>query len=427
MKYWRLLIQRRDTTMSEADQIHIDPALLAHYIETLGTIGSQAGGGIIRPVYSPTWQEARRQLAAWMAEAGLEVREDAVGNLFGRLRGSDDTHTILTGSHIDTVKLGGKYDGALGVLSALATLRALREQVGQPRQSLEVVALCEEEGSRFQAHYWGSRGMWGMIQPQELEALRDDEGFTIAQAMQAAGFPPERYREAVRSDVAAFLELHIEQGRILYDEHINIGIVEAIAGMQRQLITVEGRADHAGTTPMDLRRDAFQGAASMALEITRMVEQEGRPAVVTMGKWDVRPGAFNIVPGWVRFSIDLRHPDEAALQRLSQAILAICERIANERGLVISREIVDDSAPMRMNRDLQNILIAAAETCRATWKYLPSGAGHDSEVMAHHVPTAMLFVPSVEGRSHSPAEYTSLEDAVHGATVLAVALYKLAY
>lgn len=266
-----------------------------------------------------------------------------------------------------------------------------------------------------------------MIQPQELETLRDDEGFTIAQAMRTAGFPPERYREAIRSDLMAFLELHIEQGRILFDEQIDIGIVEAIAGMQRQLITVEGRADHAGTTPMDLRHDALQGATSMALEITRMVEQEGRPAVVTMGKWDVRPGAFNIVPGWVRFSIDLRHPDETALQRLSQAIFAICERNAHERELLVSRAIVDDSLPMPMNPELQSILVAATEACGSTWKYLPSGAGHDSEIMARHVPAAMLFVPSIEGRSHSPAEFTSLEDAVRGATVLATALYKLAY
>lgn len=413
--------------MPETTHLHVDPSLLAHYIETLGAIGQQSGGGIIRPVYSQTWREAREQLARWMEEAGLAVREDAVGNLFGRLRGSDDTHTILTGSHIDTVKLGGKYDGALGTLAGLAALRTLREQAGQPGRSLEVVALCEEEGSRFQAHYWGSRGIWGLIGPQELETLRDDEGISIAQAMQAAGFPPERYREAIRGDLDAFLELHIEQGRILADEHIDIGIVQAIVGMQRQLITVEGRADHAGTTPMDLRRDALQGAATMAREITRVVEQEGRPAVVTMGKWDVQPGAFNIVPAWVRFSIDLRHPDEATIQRLSQTILAICQRVAHERGLTVSREIVDDSPPAQMNADLQNILVTAAQAYGATWKFLPSGAGHDSEVMARHIPTAMLFVPSVEGRSHSPAEYTPLEDAVRGITVLAAALYRLAY
>ncbi len=408
--------------------LHIDPSRLEQYIEMLGTIGLQAGGGIIRPVYSPAWVQARKQLAGWMSAAGLEVREDAVGNLFGRLRGTiDDTRTILTGSHIDTVKLGGRFDGALGILSALIALQTLREQAGKPQRSLEMVALCEEEGSRFQAHYWGTRGMLGLIRDRDLHALRDDDGLSIAEAMQAVGLSPERYREAMRQDLDVFLELHIEQGRILYDENINIGIVEQITGLHRQLVTVLGRADHAGTTPMDLRRDAFQGAALMAIEITRMVEQKGRPAVVTMGKWEVRPGAVNIVPGEARFSIDLRHPDEATKQALVETIRTTCETIAKQRGLSVSIETTGDSLPAHMDSQLQQVLVQSAQACGATWKFMPSGAGHDSELMARRVPTAMLFVPSVEGRSHSAAEYTTLEDAVRGATVLATALYQLAY
>jgi allantoate deiminase len=408
--------------------LHIDPSRLEQYIEMLGTIGLQAGGGIIRPVYSPAWVQARQQLAGWMSAAGLEVREDAVGNLFGRLRGTiDDTRTILTGSHIDTVKLGGRFDGALGILSALIALQTLREQAGKPQRSLEMVALCEEEGSRFQAHYWGTRGMLGLIHDKDLHALRDDDGLSIAEAMQAAGLSPERYREAMRQDLDVFLELHIEQGRILYDEQINIGIVESITGLHRQLVTVLGRADHAGTTPMDLRRDAFQGAALMAIEITRMVEQQGWPAVVTMGKWEVRPGAINIVPGEVRFSLDLRHPDEATKQALVEAIRTACETIAKQRELSVSIETTGDSLPAHMDSQLQQVLAQSAQACGATWKFMPSGAGHDSELMARRVSTAMLFVPSVEGRSHSAAEYTTLEDAVRGATVLATALYQLAY
>ncbi len=409
--------------------LHIDPSRLEQYIEMLGTIGLQAGGGIIRPVYSPAWVQARQQLAGWMSAAGLEVREDAVGNLFGRLRGTiDDTRTILTGSHIDTVKLGGRFDGALGILSALIALQTLREQAGKPQRSLEMVALCEEEGSRFQAHYWGTRGMLGLIHDKDLHALRgDDDGLSIAEAMQAAGLSPERYREALRQDLDVFLELHIEQGRILYDEQINIGIVESITGLHRQLVTVLGRADHAGTTPINLRRDAFQGAALMAIEITRMVEQQGWPAVVTMGKWEVRPGAVNIVPGEARFSLDLRHPDEATKQALVEAIRTTCETIAKQRELSVSIETTGNSLPAHMDSQLQQVLVQSAQACGATWKFMPSGAGHDSELMARRVPTAMLFVPSVEGRSHSAAEYTTLEDAVRGATVLATALYQLAY
>jgi allantoate deiminase len=407
--------------------IQIDAVILQQYLDALGSIGWQTEGGIIRPVYSAAWVQARGQVAAWMRAAGLEVRGDAVGNLFGRLRGRDDSKTILTGSHLDTVPRGGKFDGALGILAGLVALRLLREQAGQPRRSVEVVALCEEEGSRFEAHYWGTRAMLGLVEADELARLRDEQGMSIAEAMRGAGLSPERYREAMRHDLEAFLELHIEQGRVLYEERIHLGIVEAIVGLQHRRITVRGRADHAGTTPMAMRRDALQGAAHMAIEITRLVEQEGRPAVVTLGKWSVKPGAVNVVPEEASFSIDVRHPDEDTKQRLAAAMLARCEAIALERGLTLSSEITSDSLPSRMDAALQAMLVQAAESCGASWKAMPSGAGHDSQEMARHLPTAMLFVPSLEGRSHSAAEYTSQEDAALGATVLATALRQLAY
>lgn len=408
-------------------RIEVDASKLQHLIEVLGAIGQQPEGGIVRPVYSPAWVEAREQLAIFMRAAGLDVRGDAMGNLFGRLHGDDDSHTILTGSHFDTVPFGGKFDGALGILAGIAALQSLRENLGTPQRSLEVVALCEEEGSRFPAHCWGTKGMLGRIDPVEFDEVRDAQGITIAEAMRAVGLPPERYREAIRADVAAFIELHIEQGRILFDEGINLGIVIAITGLQHLWITVKGRADHAGTTPMDLRRDALQGAAQMAVEVTRLVEQEGRPAVVTMGKWEVKPGAVNVVPGEVGFSVDLRHPEEETLQRLSAAIRERCEAIAQERYLSISIELTGKSLPQKMDAGLQAELVRAAEACGASWKWLPSGAGHDSQIMARHLPTAMLFVPSVEGRSHSPAEYTTIEDAARGASVLATALSLSAY
>jgi allantoate deiminase len=407
--------------------IRVEPSTIERYVESLGAIGQQPEGGIVRPVYGPAWVEARRQLARWMHDVGLEVREDAVGNLFGRLRGADDNRTLLTGSHIDTVKQGGKFDGALGILAALAALTALREQAGLPRRSVEMVALCEEEGSRFHANFWGTRAMLGLIRPEELDALCDDEGTTIAEAMRAVGLPPERYQEAVRNDLDAFIELHIEQGRVLYDEEIEVGIVDSITGILRQLITVEGRTDHAGTTPMDLRHDAFQGAALMATELTRMVEREGRPAVATTGKWDVQPGAWNIVPGLVSFSLDLRHPDESTKQRLAAAIRDRCQAIAQERGLRISIQTMQDVTPEEMDSELRNVLEAAAESCGATHSRMVSGAGHDSQVFAQRLATAMLFVPSVEGRSHSAAEYTTPEAAARGSTVLATALHQMAY
>jgi allantoate deiminase len=245
--------------------------------------------------------------------------------------------------------------------------------------------------------------------------------------MRQVGLPPENYTQAIRQDVDAFVELHIEQGRILFDQKLPLGIVDTITGLYRFRTSVEGRTDHAGTTPMDLRRDAFQAAADMARQMTQIVEQAGRPAVVTNGWWDVQPGAWNIVPGRVHFSVDLRHPDEAIKQRLAHQLRQRGEQIAAERGVSVAYEVVGDVQPRDMDRAVKAELQAAADACGVRWIPMVSGAGHDSQVMATRVPTAMLFVPSVDGRSHSTAEYTSAEDAARGATVLATALHRLAF
>jgi allantoate deiminase len=395
-------------------------------VETLGVIGEQPGGGIIRHVYDSAWSAARQQLITWMRDAGLDVREDAVGNVFGRIEG-ESPRTILTGSHFDTVLLGGRYDGALGVLSALAALRSIKRELGRPKKTLEMVALCEEEDSRFHSNFWGTRAILGLIQHDELEDLRDLDGVTIGEAMRQAGFPPEHYHQAIRDDLDAFVELHIEQGRILFDEHLPLGVVDTITGLYRFRVTLEGRTDHAGTTPMDLRRDALQAALHVSSEMTRIVAEVGRPAVVTNGWWNVQPGAWNIVPGLVEFSVDLRHPHEATKQQLAAEIRRRGEQIAAERGIGISYEVVGDVLPMDMDAGLKADLQAAAEMCEVKWVPMISGAGHDSQVMATKVPTAMLFVPSVDGRSHSAAEFTTPDDAARGANVLVAALQRLAY
>src|SRR5216684_6675672 len=404
----------------------VEPSEMQRLVETLGAIGEQPGGGIIRHVYGPAWTAARQKLAEWMRAAGLAVREDAVGNLFGRIEG-DSPRTILTGSHIDTVQLGGRYDGALGVLSALAALRVLKDTAGKPNKSLEMVALCEEEDSRFHCNFWGTRGMLGLISAAEMDELRDEDGVPIGRVMAEIGFPPENYAQAIRDDLDAFVELHIEQGRILFDEGLPLGIVDAITGLYRFRVTVEGRTDHAGTTPMDLRHDALQAAAQIAREMTELVEKAGRPAVITNGWWDVLPGAWNIVPGLVHFSVDLRHPDEPTKQRLAAEVRQRGEQIAADRGISVAYSVVSDVPPKDMDSEVKAHLYAAAEACGVHWIPMISGAGHDSQVMATRVPTAMLFVPSFEGRSHSAAEFTTPEDAARGATVLAAALHRLAY
>ncbi|GAB2963647.1 Zn-dependent hydrolase [Amycolatopsis acidiphila] len=405
----------------------VSPHRMAELVTELGRVGEQPGGGLIRFVYDDAWRTAGGLLAHWMAEAGLEVRTDAVGNVFGRLAGTESEATVLTGSHFDTVPMGGRYDGALGVLSGLAALEALSKTFGRPKKSLEVVALCEEESSRFPANFFGSRAMLGTIADDEPETLHDADGMTLADAMTRIGLDPRAIGSARRNDVEAFVELHIEQGRVLQDEGTRIGIVTAITGLRWLDVTVSGRADHAGATPMDLRRDAMQGAAEMTQAVTALVEAEGRPAVATCGAWQVLPGGVNIVPEQVTFSIDLRHPDEATLDRLAGRIRQECARIATRRQLAVALNDTKLVPPAPMDESVRALIEKAAAEQGASARPIPSGAGHDSQMWAPHVPTAMIFVPSVDGRSHCPEEYTAPEDCAVGASVLAGTLRELAY
>lgn len=411
---------------SERDPVKVDSRLLSSYIEDLGRIGRSADGGLYRFQYDTAWRQARDTLVEWISDAGLEPRVDAVGNVFGRLPGQD-SRVILTGSHIDTVPSGGKYDGALGVVGGLAALAALRRLGEEPKHTVEVVALCEEESSRFQGNFFGTRALLGLVDPHETQGLVDADGITLGEAMRGADLDPEAVREAARDDIAAFIELHVEQGRILYDEGVDIGLVEAITGLVWETIKVFGRQDHAGGTPMDARRDALQAAAEMALEITRLVEREGRPAVATTGRWRVQPGWPSIVPELTEFSLDLRHPDPSVHDRLLDEAHALCQSIAARRGVRTTIERDKEEAPALLDRGLLNACRCAADACAATWKLMPSGAGHDSQLMATRVPTCMVFVPSVEGLSHTPEEFTSAEDCATGASVLATALHKIAF
>ena len=410
---------------------HLLPDVTARRMEQLvtelGRVGEQPGGGLIRFAYDDAWCAARELVARWMTEVGLQVHSDAVGNVFGRLHGTESSSTVLTGSHIDTVRLGGRYDGALGVLAGLAAIEELIRIQGRPRKSLELVALCEEESSRFAGNFFGSRAMLESISPEEPDTLRDANGVTLGDAMRRVGLDPAAIGSARRTDVETFVELHIEQGRVLYDEGTSIGVVSAITGLRWLDVTVSGRADHAGATPMDLRLDAMQGAAEMTQAVTALVAAEGRPAVVTCGLWQVYPGGVNIVPERVRFSVDLRHPDEKTLDRLAGRIREECARIAARRGLAVGLDDTKEVAPAPMDERLQEVIGRAAEELRVSARSIPSGAGHDSQMWAPHVPTAMVFVPSVDGRSHCPEEYTSAQDCAVGASVLARTLQELAY
>lgn len=412
--------------MSHPDSIRIDPHELEALVDALGSIGALSSGGLYRPVFGEAWQEALVILERWAGERGLTTRRDAVGNFYACLEGSETGPVILTGSHIDTVRSGGRFDGALGVIGGLLALSAIRVQHGQPRRPLELVAFCEEEGSRFHANFLGSRAITGLLNPAELERITDADGVSIARAMADVGIDPATALTARRDDVAAFIELHIEQGRVLQDHALPIGLVHTITGIEHLELAVTGRVDHAGTTPMHLRRDAGLAAAEMILAAARAAEQAGPPAVATVGQLRLEPGAINIVPGLARFTMDARHTDIAALTDLVGAIQAAAGDIAELRDVELVLHRLVQVAPAPMDRRLLEFLRAAADDLQLQSLEMPSGAGHDAQIMATRFPTAMLFVPSLDGRSHCPEEYTAPLEAARGVEVLAETLVRLA-
>src|SRR6266511_5325257 len=278
----------------------IDPALLERRLDELYVIGAEPDGGTYRPLYGAAWATALDRVERWMKDAGLKTRRDAVGNLWGRAEGADTGKSIVTGSHIDTVRNGGRLDGALGIVAGLTAVEALPRDKGKPRRPLEVVAICEEEGSRFATNFWGSRAIIGAIDKPDAE---------IAAAMRERGLDPTKIASAAREDIDTFVELHIEQGRVLESARAPLAVVSAIVGTAHLEVTVTGQPDHAGTTPMDLRRDALAGAAAMVQAIESIAKSLGKPAVATVGKLAVEPDQINVVPGMVVFTIDLRHSE----------------------------------------------------------------------------------------------------------------------
>jgi allantoate deiminase len=405
--------------------VHIDEVLLRRYLDELYAIGAEPGGGAYRPLYSEAWALACDLVAGWMTEVGLAVRRDAVGNLWGRLEGTGKA--VVTGSHIDTVRRGGRLDGALGIVAGLLATRALVEAFGKPKHPLEVLVVCEEEGSRFATNFWGSRAIAGAIGPREAETVTDADGVTLAAAMRGRGLDPARIPSAARDDLEVFVELHIEQGAVLETSGVPLGVVSAIAGAVHLEIDVSGRPDHAGTTPMDLRRDALVGAAAMVQAIQAIATALGRPAVATVGKLRVEPDQINVVPGRVTFTIDLRHADLGGRRALEERIRSLCGTIASERGLGIEIRMLHERPPMPMDAGVRVLLEGTAGEEDVTPAALVSGAGHDAQVLAARCKVGMLFVPSVGGRSHCPEETTDPAHLALGARVLARTLHRLAF
>ncbi len=407
----------------------IDPARIERSIADLAEFGARGETGVARLVYTPEWTAAQDQVAAWMADADLRVERDAVGNVWGYLDGRNrDAGIIATGSHIDSQNPGGRFDGALGVVAGIVALAALRERFGQPERTLAAVSLVEEEASRFStANFWGSRAIVGRIGDEEPRRLRGYDGVTMAEAMRDAGFDPGRIAEARRDDIDAFIELHIEQGPFLEHVGLPVGIVEQITGYRQYLVTLEGTANHAGATPMDLRRDPMAGAAEIISGVIDTAHRMGRPCVTTVGRMIVTPNERAVIPRQVTFTVDARSPDPAQRELLLARHEALMREVAERRGLKLTIRTDSDRTPVASDHELVAAIAVAAEEAGIPTRRMVSGAVHDSMQLAEIARIAMIFVRSRGGISHSPEEFTSAEDAAAGTEVLARALQRLAY
>ena len=414
-------------SVTQSPRIAVDPALVERYVLGMAQYGAYGETGVWRTVYDPHWVAATDQYAAWCKESGLTTWRDAVGNVWGRLEGTEPGPAIVSGSHIDSQKPGGRYDGILGALAALIALRTLKEQFGPPKRTLEALAFCEEEASRFPAaQFWGSRAITGAIGPDDPEQTRGvDE--SIADAMRAIGLDPDRIPEARREDFDTFIELHIEQGPILEQAGYPVGVVDAITGIRHYVVELKGTANHAGAFPMDLRRDPMGGAAEIISGVLNSAYRIGGPAVTTCGRMLVEPNGPAIVPERVTFTIDARHPDPEQRQLLYARHEALIREVAARRGLEVSWHLTVDRDPTVCDPGLVWLIEDVAREQGIPAMTMTSGAAHDTQQMATQARVAMIFVRSKDGRSHTPEEFSSIADCTAGISVLAATLHRLAY
>ena len=395
--------------------------------EKFSRFGGLEPRGITRLLYTSEWRAAINALVEEFENNDLEVIKDSVGNVSGRLVGENSNETILTGSHIDTVVQGGHLDGQYGILASLTALLYLKENYGQPKKNIEVLALAEEEGSRFPIAFWGSKNFFNIQDNEIIKELTDSEGVNFVDAMRESGFY-FREDDKVRDDIKAWLEIHIEQGQILEKEQKQIGVVTGIVGFKRYSVQLKGEANHAGTTPMGYRKDTVVAFSEIVQKLDKKAKEIGDPLVITFGKVKLIPNVTNVVPGEIEFSIDTRHIDEAELNDFSKTIENTINEIAIQNELEATITLHLDEKPTLMNEDIiQAIEESAKKVTSNNYKRMVSGAGHDTQIFSQFVPSGMLFVPSIGGISHNVEEETDIEDLVKGIEVLAETLYKLAY
>lgn len=381
---------------------------------------SEVEGQLTRRFLTPAHEAALAALSGWMLEAGMSVRRDAAANLIGRYEGEfPGEKALIIGSHIDSVRNGGRYDGPLGIMLGVDVVEALNRAGRRLPFAIEIVAFGDEEGSRFSASMSCSRAIAGTLDASALE-MKDAEGVTVAQALRAFGGHPEGIASAARKpeDVLAFLEAHIEQGPVLEAEGLALGVVTAIAAQKRLMVKIIGTAGHAGTTPMNLRKDPGPAAAECMLALERICRAGTDGLVGTVGRMTALPGAFNVIPGAVEFSMDIRAETSAARDEAVITVSAEIHAIAAKRGLRAEIHLMQTLAESPCDPSLMGLLEEALADLSLPARRLPSGAGHDAMVMADLCPVAMLFIRCEGGVSHNPAEAVTEADCALAAQAM---------
>ncbi|PLS16853.1 Zn-dependent hydrolase [Bacillus sp. M6-12] len=399
----------------------INTERLHERIEKLAQIGKIGDTGVCRLALSKEDKLAVNVVKGWMEEAGMQTRIDHFGNLIGRLEGENSNKPILMiGSHIDSQPYGGRFDGAIGVLGALEVVQTLKEKGIVPEAAVEVVAFCDEEGCRFNKGIFGVRGIWGDLEPGELDRT-DKDGITRRQALIEFGCNPDRFSESEykKGSIAAFLELHIEQGPVLDNLKQPVGIVTGISGPLWLTVEMTGFAGHAGSVPMGMRQDALLGSAKVIVALNEIASQEpGSPTVATVGNIQVFPNSRNIIPEKVTFTVDLRDIELERRNRYEKELRIAIQKIADEHGLKVAISEDTNTEPRYCADWIKDTIRAAARKMGYTPTELMSGPFHDSLVMSNYCDYGMIFVRCKDGISHNPLEYSTNEDIAIGTELL---------
>jgi N-carbamoyl-L-amino-acid hydrolase len=402
--------------------ISVNGRRINDHLRELSEFGKNPQGGVSRVAYSEADLKGREYAMRLMREARLEVSVDAAGNIIGRRAGNDASlKPLVIGSHIDSVPEGGDYDGDVGSMGAIEVAQTLAENNVALRHPLEVIIFQNEEGGTI-----GSHAIATGLTEKQLNLVSNSRK-TIREGVKFIGGDPDKLAGVVRKpgDVAAYLELHIEQGGVLYSEKIDIGVVEGIVGIDWWDVTIKGFANHAGTTPMNQRHDALLAAAKYIEAVNRVATSVPGRQVGTVGKIQAFPGAYNVIPGNVTTSLELRDLDPAKMKTLFEKIMSEVQRIEKTTGTEFEFKQAISTPPAPTDARVRGVIDAAAKQLGLTTKFLPSGAGHDAQEMARLGPVGMIFIPSVDGISHSPREFSRPEDVANGTNVLLRALIQL--